>query len=106
MRGGKEYFADRVVVLLVRGTSRVREVAVRSALGAARRRLMRQFVVETGVVAALGGALGVLTSLAIVRLLVALAPPDVPRLASAGLAEAGVARDAGQTIRSVISETA
>jgi putative ABC transport system permease protein len=72
-------------LLLVRGTSRVREVAVRSALGAARRRLMRQFMVENGVLAALGGALGLAISFAIVRLLVALAPPDVPRLPSAGV---------------------
>jgi predicted permease len=72
-------------LLLVRGTTRVREVAVRSALGAARRRLLRQFVVENGVLAALGGALGLAISIAIVRLLVALAPPDVPRLAAAGV---------------------
>ena len=66
---------------LVRGSLRRREVAVRAAVGASRIRLVRELVVESLILALLGGALGVLLAHWGVAGLIALAPPDLPRLA-------------------------
>ena len=72
-------------LLLARGAARTREVAVRVALGADARRLGRQFLVEGLVLAGLGGAVGVAIAAWGTRLLVALAPPDIPRLGTVGV---------------------
>ena len=69
-------------LLLARGTTRMREVAVRSALGAETRQLARQFVVESTVLTVVSSALGVALAFATLRLLVLLAPPEIPRLES------------------------
>lgn len=71
-------------LLLARGRARAREVAVRKALGAGRR-LGRQFLTEAVLLALLGGVAGVLLSLGGLRLLLALAPADIPRVAEVGL---------------------
>jgi predicted permease len=65
---------------LVRDASRRKEVAVRLALGAARLRLLRQFVTESLLLAAMGGAAGLMLALAGTRLLVAIFPNDVANL--------------------------
>ncbi len=67
-------------LLLARLSSRRRELAVRSAIGASRWRLSRQMIVESLTLSAVGGACGVLIAYGAIRLILALAPADVPRL--------------------------
>jgi putative ABC transport system permease protein len=72
-------------LLLAQASVRERELAVRSALGAARGRLIRQFLTEAFLLSLLGGGLGVLGALAGVNALVALAPANLPRLDSVSI---------------------
>lgn len=72
-------------LLLARAESRQKEVAVRVALGAGGRRLLRQFLTEGLLLAGLGGVLGVAVAWAAVRVLVALSPGSIPRLGEVAL---------------------
>ena len=65
---------------LARGVTREREVAVRAALGAGPGRLLWSTAMESLVLAVLGGAFGILLSFTGVRLFVAAAPANLPRL--------------------------
>jgi predicted permease len=72
--------ANVATLLLARSEAGRRDLSVRTALGAPRARLLRQFFAETGVLAAAGGAAGVLLAVACARLLAAAAPSAIPRV--------------------------
>jgi putative ABC transport system permease protein len=72
-------------LLLVRALARVKELAVRSAMGASRTRLVMQVLAECALLAVVGGTGGVALGIAAVRGFTALAPASVPRLAEVGL---------------------
>jgi predicted permease len=69
-------------LLLVRVSARDRELAVRAAMGGSQWALTRQLLAESLVLAAAGSLLGLGLAYVGVRLLLALAPPDLPRMAS------------------------
>ncbi len=72
-------------LLLTRVTMRNREIAVRIALGASWSRLLRQLVVESTVLAAFGGLLGLGLAQALVRLILAYGPPSALQASRIGL---------------------
>jgi putative ABC transport system permease protein len=77
-------------LLLARGTERRGEFAVRTALGASRRRVLRQLVTESLLLSLLGGFCGVGVAYGGVRALIALSPPGLPRLDAIALDSAAL----------------
>jgi len=67
-------------LVLSRGLRRQREIAVRAALGASRRRILRQLLIESLLLAMAGGVAGAGLAIAGVRLFRALAPAGFPRI--------------------------
>jgi putative ABC transport system permease protein len=70
---------------LARATYRQREIAVRTALGASRLRIIRQLLTESVLVSVVSGVLGLALSIGLTKLLVAISPPDSPRFEEIGL---------------------
>ena len=67
-------------LLLARAISRRRELAIRSAMGASTWRLVRQTLVESLLLAGIGGVAGVLLAFGALRVILTRAPADLPRL--------------------------
>jgi putative ABC transport system permease protein len=74
--------ANLAGLLVARAAARGRELAIRTAMGASRLRLIRQLLTESITLSVVGGALGLLVAFVSVDLLVKLSPPDLPRIDS------------------------
>ncbi len=72
-------------LLIARGAARQHELSVRAALGGSRARLARQLLVESTLLSAAGGSVGVAAAYALLGALVAVAPEGTPRLESVQL---------------------
>ena len=66
-------------LLLARSTTRQKEIAIRSAMGALRTRLVRQLLTESVLLSLVGGIGGLLIAVFGIRILMTLTPPDIPR---------------------------
>ena len=72
-------------LLMVRAVGRQREIAIRYALGASRVRVLFEQLVQSLILAGLGGIAGLALGASIIRLLVRLAPATIPHIQTAGL---------------------
>lgn len=77
--------ANTAALLLGKSMARTREVAVRIAMGASRRRIIRQLLTESMLLAVVAGGAGLLLAYGGSKALIALAPADLPRLRETGI---------------------
>jgi len=89
-------------LLLLRAASRARELSVRRALGATYGDVVRQLVVESGLLGLAGGLLGLAVAAGLIKLLIAYAPPQLPRVDVIGVAGAPVLIAVGVTLAAVL----
>ena len=89
-------------LLLVRAASRGREIAVRAALGGGRRRIVRQMLTESAVLAGGGALLGLLLAWWGIRVLVALRPGNLPRIDQVQIDGTVLLFTAGATVLSAL----
>src|SRR5262249_6291914 len=82
-------------LLLARGANRQREIAIRTALGAGRPRVVRQLTIESLVLAAISGAVGLLMSAWILDLAPTIPAVNIPLLETARLGWSGLAMAVG-----------
>jgi predicted permease len=72
-------------LLLARGSARMKELAIRAALGAGRGRIVRQLLTESLVLAATGAVAGLAVGFGLLRVILAVSPDDIPRLEQASI---------------------
>ena len=82
-------------LLLIRSAARAHELSIRAALGGTRWHLVRQLLVEQALLVFTGGAVGAIVGAAILRALITLAPPNLPRLDEVSLDRAVLLGTAG-----------
>jgi predicted permease len=71
---------NTAALMLVRGSARQREIAIRTAIGAGRARILRQFFVESLLLGAMGCAAGLLVARGLMAMMLRLLPLAMPRL--------------------------
>lgn len=90
-------------LLLVRATSRGREIAVRAALGGGRGRIIRQMLTESAMLAIVGAAVGILLAWWGTRLITALNPGNLPRIENVSIDARVLGFTAGVTALAAIA---
>ena len=72
-------------LLLARAATRQKEIAVRTALGASRLRVVRQLLTESVLLSVVSGVAGLALSVWLIKLLIAITPPNTPRIDEVGI---------------------
>ena len=72
-------------LLLARAAYRQKEIAVRTALGASRLRVVRQLLTESVLLSVVSGLIGLALSIWLIKLLIAISPADTPRVDEIGI---------------------
>jgi predicted permease len=82
--------ANISTLLLARATGRRKEIAIRASIGGNRARLLRQLLTESVLLAAGGGVAGIFMASGWLKLILALAPPDMPNQDTIGIDNASL----------------